>query len=146
MFNYSSLTSVAACNDYLDVKCAELSALNTRLANLQQRLTNNQGPEGTSNLAEELANAETAVAAIEAAIPALPEGPLRRKQELMLEDAEKNVVRVHHKIRTLGIHGVLNLEVEVHEMQQRIATRQAVIAAIITHRDSLPPDVNNEAA
>jgi hypothetical protein len=146
MFNYSSLTSVASCNDYLEVKNAELAALNVRLAGLQQRFQNNQGSAGAGSLAQELASAEAAVTALTSSLDSFAEGPLRRRVELLIEDAERKVVQVNHKIRTLGVHGMLNLEIEIHEMAQRIATREAVITAITVHRDSLPPDAAGEAA
>jgi len=146
MFNYSSLTSVAACNDYLELKTAELGALSVRLSSLQQRLQSNLGPEGSSNLAQELADASATVASFAQSLLTQPEGALRRRTELMLEDAQKALVKVEHKIQTLGIHGVLDMEVEVHEMAQRLVVREVVIASITAHRETLPPDAVEAAA
>jgi uncharacterized protein YbjQ (UPF0145 family) len=138
MFNYSSLTSVAACNDYLEIKNAELSALNVRLTNLQQRFQTNQGNGGS--LAQDLTAAQETVDSLTIALQNQAEGNLRRRTELLLEDATKALIKVQHRIQTLGVNGILDMEIDVHEMTQRIAVRQAVVEAIIVHRESLPPD------
>jgi hypothetical protein len=142
-FNFTSLTSVAACDEMLSVAGNEKSGLISRKLIVERRIAANLN---TGVLESRLAFFNVRIQNTEALIA---QGPAEEDlQELQVELAEfiMDRAKLSKRLNSIGEYYEITRQTDVGELDARIAFWDDHIAQLEAYKATLPPDQEAGAA
>jgi hypothetical protein len=143
IFNFTPLTSVAACDQMLSVAGNEKAGLITRKMIVERRIAANQD---TSELEARLARYNVRIQNTEAMIAQGPDEEELLELQLELADFIRGRARVSRRLNSLGEYFEVTRQTDTGELDVRIAFWDDYIAQLEAYKATLPPDQEASAA
>lgn len=135
VYNLTTLSTVIACDTLLTEAQREKGALVNRRNSLEFQIQNDSTDGGLSN---ELADVIAELAALDQAIAALPDGPVRAGMQVDRIQADLRRARLQLRIDNADAYGEVRRQNDLQQVIVRIAALDGYIAELTAHRDALP--------
>lgn len=134
-YSFQSLTTIAACDEYINVCSREKTALENRKNIVLARLAND---DSTSGLTERVNFLAQHIQMQENLLSQNP--PEEDKQELQITLGKliKERAQLERKIDSIGEHWKIEASFEVNRCEAEIALRDTLMAELNTYKASLP--------
>ncbi len=136
-YNFTTLTTVAACDAVITEANLEKSALEGRRSVLQSQINTSNATGGLQ--AQQNAEEEN-LAQIEATLLNLPEGKTRDRLLLSKHSSARRLEELNQRIQRVGPYQEDMWQIALGQLSARIAEYDVVITTIEAIRSSLPPD------
>jgi len=133
-YSFNNLTTIAACDEYVNECGREKTAALNKKNNLLTRLQDNAG---TSTLEARIAFLSTRIASLEALIAQNPPEEDRQAIQMDLGDLIKDRAMLERKVDQIGDNWQIEAMFEANVCDAEIALRDALIVEINAHKATL---------
>lgn len=136
-FNFTTLSTTAACDVMLSEADREKTALQNRKNSLEFQIQNDSSESGMAN---DLADAIAELAAFDIAVASLPEGTVRAEMEIDRIEVNLRRARLQLRVDNADAYVEVNRQFNLTQLLARIAAIEEYLVHLTAYRAELPAE------